>query len=188
MTLLICDARKFGFFFSHGQSEAIRGLKTGKQQKQTCVFKRAFDSNKTYLLNYFWMKQSRERLEVWEIARKATQAFQVGRGSKLCEVHGDHNEVKILSRTEDLSPEFGDSLHWGENRSRPLKWFLAWGTVQIRRFTNVVGTRGWLKLRRKTLNSTKTNFESYLCTSEETVQQRRKQSNLDMQVKFKVRK
>ena len=43
-------------------------------------------------------------------------------------------------------------------------------------------------MRGKTLNSAETNFEIYLCASKKTVEQIRKQSNMDVQEKFKVRK
>lgn len=65
--------------------------------------------------------------------------------------HEDHDKLKILRQTEDLSPGCGDALHGGESRPRPPESFLALGTVWIRRLTDVVGTGGMVQVERKTL-------------------------------------
>ena len=56
-------------FFPHRQLEAIRGLKTSKWHKQTCVLKRYFDTTK--------MNGTEWRMGDLEYMRKLIQAFQV---------------------------------------------------------------------------------------------------------------
>ena len=134
-------------FFPHRQLEAIRGRwqkLTSKWHKQTCVIKRYFDTNK--------MNETEWRMGDLEYMRKPIKAFQLWDCPNSVRGYEEYDKVKFWDR--DLSSGFGDLLHYGDNRSRPVQWFLTWGMVTIRRlFTKAVDAEGWSKVSGKTLNS-----------------------------------